>query len=142
MVHLHRAIQPAGLVEGAKCFSIFKTDDAYQILFTGNAAREMKEARIRGVLMELLAKFIFDKIEASFTKKIAAAEEKIDETKLEEYMSDKKNQKVLFSNIQDISIEANKFQYPEVTMLLKDGAKRMFVFRKASMDEVKTFFGK
>lgn len=136
---IHKAIQPAGLVASAATYSLFRDTLGLYAIKTGPAARELKELKVRGLVAELLAKFIFSKVAARTAKKVAEGEAKIQENMVPELSKKSENLFALAQNISSCSITTNKFDYPEVSFLHSE-KKYTFIFRDVLLAEVQSFF--
>lgn len=135
---LHKAIKPAGLVDGALTYSLFATESGLYAIKTGPAARELKEARVRGLLSEILAKFIFSKVEAGVAKKVASGEARLDQSNLDGHAREKGSAFFPRAAISEMSVSKNRFNYPVLTFFA-EGKKWEFVFRSAALGEVEAF---
>ncbi|PIV90296.1 hypothetical protein COW46_03390 [Candidatus Gracilibacteria bacterium CG17_big_fil_post_rev_8_21_14_2_50_48_13] len=135
---LHKAIQPAGLVNGAMTYSLIVTDAGIYGIKTGPAARELKEVHIRGAIAKMLAKVIFEKIEAKFAKKVAAGEARIDYTKLDQHAQEKGSFHFGPGAVTEKKVGTNAFGYPTLT-LTSGGKTWTFNFRTAPASEIEAF---
>lgn len=140
MKKISRAIRPAGLIEGAATFSLYRDTSGIYCIKTGPATRELKEMNIRGLLQEILSKWIVKKVEARAAKEVEVGEAKIQENNLEESLKQKGSFFLPESSISDMSIDKNKFGYPLLRIVTKEKTHEFF-FREKSEAEVREFMG-